>query len=425
MFKMKKRQRNILGTTATLAEKYGNAIFSAAILFLLGAGFVYAFTRGYSLHFPDERQYFAIAGNLASGKGFSLDGTSPTALFPPLYPLLIAALLKLGASIPVVRCVNYLILCGSLLTIRSILRHEGAEDARGISAFLFIAYGVLFYTAGTLYPQTLFTLVLLLLVRCALEKNAGMPAMLLFGILCAVLMLVHSTGVFIPPVAGLWMILVSPDRKKTFMKVAASALVAVACLSIWTTRNYLVFHRFIPLTTHGGDTLYIGNNPHTSLDAWYDYVNDAFYQEASQLPETEQNRYYLKKTIRFWTTHPADAAILYLRKLLEYFNYYNNLFVGREFDSLKKVIMFITYYPLLLCLVIRLLMAGRVPLTDGEKLLVAVYIASAFFHALFIPRIRFRLPYDALLIAHIGIMYHIFTCRMRGPGDASAISAGT
>ncbi len=405
---MKKRSDNRLAAITAVTERYGDTILFAAMFFFLAAGLAYSLAKGASLNFPDERQYFAIARNLASGRGFSLDGTSPTALFPPLYPLVIAALLKLGASISMVRFTNYLFLCGSLLTIRAILRHEGAEDARGISALLFTSYGVLFYTAGTLYPQTLFTLVLLLLVRCAINRNSDLPSTILFGILCAALMLVHSTGVFIPPVAGIWMILVSRDRKKTCMRVAASALVAAACLSIWTTRNYMVFHHFVPLTTHGGDTLYIGNNPHTSLDAWYDYVNDEFYQEAARLPEAEQNRYYLEKTIQFWTTQPGEATRLYLRKFLEYFNYYNNLFVRSEFDTLKKIIMFITYYPLLLCLLVRLLMAGKVPLTDTEKLLAAIYITSAFFHALFIPRIRFRLPYDALLITHIGLMYHVF-----------------
>jgi len=69
--------------------------------------------------------------------------------------------------------------------------------------------------------------------------------------------------------------------------------------------------------------------------------------------------------------------------------------------------MFVTYYPLLICLLVRLLLAWRIPLSKTETLLFAIYLVSAFFHALFLPRIRFRLPYDAVLIAHIGIMYSL------------------
>ena len=407
----------IISTLTLITERYGNTVFHGAALFFLIGGMAYSFLRGECLNFPDERQYFAIAQNLASGNGFSLDGASSTALFPPVYPLVMAAFLKMGASIPLLRFMNFVFLTSSLYVIRSILRHERTESGVGLCALLMTAYGVLFYTAGTLYPQTLFTLILLLLVRCALNRNADITCTIFFGILCALLMAVHSTGVFIPPVAGLWIIFSSNDRKRTFKRVFISALVATACISLWTIRNYTVFHRFIPLTTHGGDTLYIGNNPHTSLSAWYDYVNDDYYQEASRLPEPEQNSYYLRKTFEFWTTQPGTATALYFRKLAEYFNYYNNLFVSSEFNVMKRVIMFISYYPLLACLIIRLILIKKTPLTSTEKLLAIIYIISALFHALFIPRIRFRLPYDVLLITHIGIMYAIFKERIKSLGS--------
>lgn len=403
----------IINKVIGITDRYNHTVFYGAALFFLVAGMAYSFFRGACLNFPDERQYFAIAHNLAAGYGFSLDGASPTALFPPLYPLVMASFLKLGAAIPMLRFLNFVFLTASLFVIRSILRHEKAETGIGICALLITAYGVLFYTAGTLYPQTLYTLVLLLLVRYTLNRNRNIISTIFFGVLCAMLILVHSTGVFIPPVAGLWIIFSAPDRKKAFMRVCASALVAIACVSIWGIRNYEVFHRFIPLTTHGGDTLYIGNNPHTSLTAWYDYVNDDFYQEASSLPETEQNPYYLKKTMEFWTTQPATAIKLYFRKLAEYFNYYNNLFINSEFGTARKIIMFVTYYPLLICLAVRLFFMKKIPLSSTEKLFVIIYFASALFHALFIPRIRFRLPYDALLITHIGVMYSILSQRVR------------
>jgi len=401
----------IINSIIQQVQRHNENIFRFTVLFFLITGFIYSYWKGCNLNFPDERQYYAIAVNLASGAGFSLDGIGPTALFPPIYPIFMAICIKAGASIPMLRFANFIFLACSLGVTRSILRHQRAEAGLGISAILMAGYCVIFYTAGTLYPQTLFTLVLLLLLRVTLEKNRSITSTVAFGVLCGLLMLIHSTGVFIPPIVGLWIIFSSQDRKKAVWKVTASALVALACISIWATRNYKVFNRFIPLTTHGGDTLYIGNNPHTSLSAWYDYINDDYYQEASSLPETEQNPYYLKKTMEFWTTQPATAVKLYLRKLAEYFNYYNNLFINSEFGAAQKIIMFITYYPLLICLAVRLLFMKKIPLSPAEKLFVIIYIASAFFHALFIPRIRFRLPYDALLITYIGIMYSIIIYR--------------
>ncbi|MCF6188732.1 MAG: hypothetical protein L3J49_14810, partial [Desulfobulbaceae bacterium] len=101
------------------------------------------------------------------------------------------------------------------------------------------------------------------------------------------------------------------------------------------------------------------------------------------------------------------AIKLYLTKLVDYFNFYDHLYVEQEFSLLRRVIMFVTYYPLLLCLILRLIFSRRVPLSKTEKLLVAIYITSALFYAVFLPRIRFRLPFDAVLIAHVGIMYSL------------------
>ncbi len=401
--------QTIINHTCRFSKHYYRTILRFSTIFFLLAGIVYSFIRGDVLIFPDERQYFAIATNLAKGHGFSLNGNDPTALFPALYPTLMAFFIKFGATIPILRSINFFFLSCVPYVIKSILRHEDSEPGTGLSTILMILYGVLFYTAGTLYPQTLFTLVLLLLVRCALDAATNIGYAIAFGVLCTILMLVHSSGAFIPPVVGIWIILTAKEKKNAFINVCVSAMVAIICLSPWVIRNYSVFHKFIPLTTHGGDTLYIGNNPHTSLSEWYNYTNNDFYKKVGRLPEAEQNQYYVEKTLEFWTEQPAAAIKLYVRKLIEYFNFYNHLFVSKEFGFTKKLIMFITYYPLLACLILRLISIKKIPLSSTEKLLLAIYLCSAFFYAIFIPRIRFRLPYDVILITHIGIMFCLVT----------------
>jgi hypothetical protein len=168
----------------------------------------------------------------------------------------------------------------------------------------------------------------------------------------------------------------------------------------------------MPITYHGGDTLYIGNKPNTSLSSWYNYIYEDYYIEASKLPESEQNRYYLRKTMEFWSNHTGDAVKLYFVKLLDYFNFRNHLFATSEFSRVCEVIMFVTYYPLLICLVLRLFFVVKIPLSRTESLLVSIYLVSALFHSLFLPRIRFRLPYDVVLITHIGIMLSLAKHRL-------------
>jgi len=253
-----------------------------------------------------------------------------------------------------------------------------------------------------LYPQTLYTLVLLCIVRLVIVRPFGYRQAILLGLFSALIIVIHPTGVFIPPLVVLWLLF--PANRHILRKGALSALIAVLLISIWSYRNYIVFDRFIPLTSHGGDALYIGNNPEYSISAWYNYIHTDWYKEASKLPEIEQNRYYLRKTFEFWSEQPVAAFKLYLLKLADYFNFRNNLYLKNEFGHLRSAVMFVTYYPLLLCLLLRLFLSRRVPLSRTEKLLVAIYIISALFHAVFLSRIRFRLPYDVVLIAHIGIM---------------------
>lgn len=396
-------------------DRHRNGIVHLSALFILIAGLGYSLYLGNNLTYPDAKRYYSIAVNIVDGNGYSMNGSDPTAFLTPGYPLFLALFIKSGASIIVLRYLNFIILALSIYVVRSILNNSNAKAGAPLSAVLLVGYGVLFYTAGTLYTQTLYTLLLLLNIRLAIVPHFRYGHAVLLGILSATIIMVHPTGVFIPPLIVLWLLF--PGNWHIIGKGVVGALVALVCILPWSYRNYTTFDAFIPITSHGADTLYIGNNPQTNISAWYDFTEHEAYREANMLPEKERNRYYLRKTIEFWTDHTGDAVKLYLVKLAYYFNYHNNLSTSSESSSLKDGIMFVTYYPLLLCLVLRLLFAGKIPLSRTETLLVSIYIVSALFHALFIPRIRFRLPYDAMLIAHIGIMLSLVRDRIFLPDD--------
>ena len=386
-------------------EKYRNPIVHGCAFFFLIAGLIYSYSLGDNLRYPDAQKYYAVAVNVASGNGYSVDGVNPTAFFVPVWPLVLAFFIKLGVPIWGLRYLNFIFLAACVYIIRSILRRNQAEAGAPIAAVLLIGYGVLFYTAGTLYTQTLATMEILLIVRLVIGQPFGYGRAVALGGLSALLILTHPSGVFIPPLVVFWLLL--PKNFHLLRKTVISALVAVLLISIWSYRNYTAFDRFIPITSHGADTLYFGNNPDISLDAWYTYFYEDEYKEVQKLPEAEKNSYYLHKTLEFWKEQPGVAIKLYLTKLVDYFNFYDHLYVKQEFSLTRRVIMFVTYYPLLLCLILRLFSACRVSLSKTEKLLTAVYIVSALFYALFLPRIRFRLPFDAVLITHIGIMYSL------------------
>jgi hypothetical protein len=256
----------------------------------------------------------------------------------------------------------------------------------------------------------MFTLVLLLIIRLAIVPRFSYWHAGMLGMLSTTFIMIHPSGVFVPPLVVLW--LVFPRNWDMIGKGIVAFLVAVACLAPWTYRNYLIFDEFIPISSHGADTLYTGNNPDTDVANWYKWIDLEVYKKSCELSEKELRSHYLKEVMKFWTEQPVDAVKLYLEKVVYYFAYRNNLLVSNESSRLKDGILFITYYPLLLCLVLRLLFVRKISLSRIETLLVVIYLGSAMFYAIFIPRIRFRLPFDVVLITHIGIMYSMLRERM-------------
>ena len=65
--------------------------------------------------------------------------------------------------------------------------------------------------------------------------------------------------------------------------------------------------------------------------------------------------------------------------------------------------MFITYYPLLVTALIRCLLWRKYAFSWPEVLMYALYFGSAFISAIVYTRIRYRIPFDFLLIAMVSI----------------------
>jgi len=118
--------------------------------------------------------------------------------------------------------------------------------------------------------------------------------------------------------------------------------------------------------------------------AWWKSDSAELQQQTEKLTATERNRFYTRQAIKFWKESPASAIRLYLLKFLNYFNFRNTFFVASEFNVFRSVIMFLTYYPLLFCLIFRLFYIYKQPLSRVEVLFVLIYFGSALFYSVFI-----------------------------------------
>ena len=141
--------------TKVKRERWATSIACGIVGLMLGAGLVYSLKLQDRLRYPDEHDYVAIARNLVAQQSYSIDGVEPTAFRAPGYAFALAGVTALGGGVLAFRLFNFTMLAGSMGLLFMLLRRD-ANAATGLVAVALCAcYPVLFYTASTLYPQTM------------------------------------------------------------------------------------------------------------------------------------------------------------------------------------------------------------------------------------------------------------------------------
>lgn len=388
---------NIIDLQYILVTHKNKVIIVITILYWVIA-ILYSTSLGNVLRYPDEQWYFnEYAQNLAHKNIFSRDGVTPTAFHPPLYPLLLGGLVKLGLGITTARLVNFLALFLIWLVLLFWLEKQYGKLTPLLVMFFILGYPVLFYTAGTLYPQTVGSLFFVASIVFYLQEPLKVRHAICGGISTGLAVLTIPTFLYVP----LFMVFFSFIFRRAAIRNAALFLVISWILLIpWVIRNYLVFDRFVLLSTNSGLNFLIGNNPSTTPNSGVnvDIQSTKREIEALGLDEFEANEYYIKKSVSYIREDPLRYLSLYFLKALNYFNFRNELFVKSESSIRRDIVMLISYGLLLGLTLIRIILVGRYPLEIHEIFMIILYFCSAFVSAIFFTRIRFRLPYDYLLI---------------------------
>jgi 4-amino-4-deoxy-L-arabinose transferase-like glycosyltransferase len=402
------------------------------VLFVLLAGAVYAFRLGDVVRYTDERDYLRLARNLAATWRYSYDGVEPTAIRTPGYPFFLALPLALGAPLFAVRLLGFLALAGTVVLTFLLLERIAGRRAASIGALLVLCYPVLFYTAGTFYPQTLSSLLLLGALYCLTpletkgERDAGNRNVtigarnwLLAGNWIALATILVPNFIFTILIVAAWILW--RERRRAFVPLILFVLPSALVMGGWAVRNYNVFHTFIPLSTNGGVTLLNGNSSTTDPNSSYfdasRHVEDV--DEVRRMSEVERDRYYRARAIAYMKENPGTVFRLYVLKVVNWFHYTNRIMTQGESSRTTDLVMMLTYWPLLLLAVLRVAMARKIPLGRLEILLVALYIGNGLLLSIFLPRIRYRLPFDHGLILLAAVYLDYLFVRFRPGARAS------
>lgn len=367
----------------------------ALIAVLMVAGTAYSFYLGNNLRIWDEQQYTLLARNIVSKHTFSLDGASPTALWPPGYPVALAFLVMWGADVTALRVFNVLLLGATTWILYRWLNREADERAGLIGIGLVIAYPVLVYGATNLYPQTLGALTFVLALYLLTAPEVTVTRSLLAGLVLGYLILTIPTFVSAFLIIVAWLVVL----RHRIRSAALVVLMALSLVGAWTLRNYAAFHTFVFVSTNSGFNLLVGNSAETTAASGLNINFGQFLVATSGMSEVQSDAYYRSRALDFIKGDLPRAARLYLYKVINYFNFRNDLVVQTLSPINPDILMFGSYGLLLLLFILRALSVGSYKLTDFEILLITLYLGNALVQAAFFTRIRFRLPFDFLLIA--------------------------
>jgi 4-amino-4-deoxy-L-arabinose transferase-like glycosyltransferase len=160
---------------------------------------------------------------------------------------------------------------------------------------------------------------LILWATLAIEKSERWRDWLGYGLLWGVALLTNVTLISLLPLLLGWLAyrrrkpsLDSRDPvgliKAIFAKPIFALGIAVLCCVPWTIRNYLVFHRIVPMRSTLGLQMWIGNNENPQ-EAWKEELhpifNSAERAQYIRMGEIEYMREKQREAIDFILAHPA------------------------------------------------------------------------------------------------------------------------
>ncbi|MFY9855677.1 MAG: glycosyltransferase family 39 protein, partial [Terracidiphilus sp.] len=201
-----------------------------------------------------------IAKNLDQGNGYRVEPyMGETMLREPGYPLLIAAVSKIGAhgdQGPRIACI-LLAFGAALMLLWLTEKITGDRTIALIAALMFLLY------PGTLVAEAragneILCIVTMLLFMLVLYRAVEVGSLWRYGVaglLLGVAVLVRSEVLLFPVFLLAYFLVTSKGRAArgtVVLRMAALVAGTVVAMSPWIIRNYLLVHEFVPTSTLGG-----------------------------------------------------------------------------------------------------------------------------------------------------------------------------
>lgn len=226
------------------ADKYRMAVVGLSVAAGIAAFLVLRqYGSGYN---SDSANYFSAATHLATGRGLTQYDGNPYTLWPPLYPLVLAAIQWIAGITPIVAAplVNSILLGLTIfLAGRVFFKHLKSRLLAAVGTIAAAVSGVLVWNAFMGLSDMLCLTLALAYLFCFEEYRASSRRgwLVAAGVMAALTALSRYIGVFLVPVGVCHVLLFTTGEwKSKLMRIVAFGLIASVPLLLWDLYVYQI-----------------------------------------------------------------------------------------------------------------------------------------------------------------------------------------
>jgi hypothetical protein len=273
-----------------------------------------------------------IAKSIATGNGFSSPlsvPTGPTVWLTPIYPYLLAGVFKLFGvysytSYLITIVINDLFSALACIPIYFIGKKLGGPNLAAGAAWMWAIFpNAILISFEWVWDTSLSALMaaLLLWATMAIVDSRRVRDWIGYGLVWGAALMTNASFVSVLPFIFCWLAWrLLKSRAQWVQLPAVAALVMVMCCVPWTIRNYVDFHKFIPLRSNFGLELWLGNNDQVP-DTWAGQLHPNDYEpERAKFVQMGEIAYMKEKqheAVEFMVSHPRDTMRFFWRRFAD------------------------------------------------------------------------------------------------------------
>lgn len=304
-----------------MAPRLRQALTSLPLIVIVALGMRLAFVWDYQTHTPHNQlralpflfESGNIAYSLAGGHGFGSPfraDTGPTAWMTPLYPLILAGIMKVFGiytyqSWVVAVMMNIGFSAFACVPLFHVAKRVGGIGLAATAAWLWAIFpNSILLSFQSLWDTSLSALlgITVLWATLKLVDSANPRDWSLYGLLWGVALMANAAVLSLLPLFLGWVVYRKWSRD-TLRNAALACGMVVLCCVPWTVRNFRVMHGFVPLRSTLGLQLWVGNN----ADAHVVWLG-----EQHPIHDSAERRRYVEMGELAYMAEKRDGAVHYI-----------------------------------------------------------------------------------------------------------------